>query len=586
MPLNFHGSMDGSRVTEPLRVSTVGTVVGTVLDSTKSLPPPPNMWGFRHVGMYVSYLCVGFIYGSALSFVYPIIVILHQKPNNFQAAVSNGFTLFWSFKVFFGWITDNVPMFGYRRKPYLLIGWGMAIASSVVLATIATLNGNVSICVDGAGDSSTPGDDGVCPDAFSIKKEVTDLSVSTLIIWMLVNNFGYVMADVAMDSMAIDMAKREALEDRGAIQANCYTIRSLGFMVSTAITSFGLNGPAYGGTFPDSIPITTLLWIVVGLQCFGLPFWLALQEDKINPGTDLLESETEVAESSFSKMWELLHNSAFSKLMIFNVFMNASQCIIVNARNSVLARWVGMAPLTQGADSIIGYILQAITLYCAGRWWKNYNWRGLLIFGTLYFVFFLFAFWLVIFDVGPFRNQWFVVLIDADQTFAQSVGYLVAMWACVEMAPAGIEGTTLALTTTIGNAGQSIGSYVTIAFNAIFALSQADLLTNLDGSPCTPKPGEHCAGSQDTRMQYMYNAIAVMICQFAFMLFFAWMPTSMTNSSERYLKKETSSNMRVWAVILVIFAVTWGSGTTIAAMICPDNSIVGGDGGVLVCTVS
>jgi len=327
-----------------------------------------------------------------------------------------------------------------------------------------------------------------------------------------------------------------------------------------------------------------LLWNGVGLQGVGLPVWLVLHEDKINPGTDLLESQTEVAETSFTKMWELLHNVAFSKLMIFNVLMNASQCVIVNARNSVLARWVGMSPLTQATDSIIGYILQAITLYCAGRWFKSYNWRGLLVFGTFYFVVFLFAFWLVIFDVGPFRNQWFVVVIDADQTFAQSVGYLVAMWACVEMAPPGIEGTTLALTTTIGNAGQSLGSYVTIAFNSMFDLSQAALLTNIDGTPCTPSPGEHCAGSMHTRYEYMYNAIAVMICQCLFMLFFAWMPTSMTDSAERYAKHETSSNFRVWAVILVIFAVTWGSGTTIAAMICPDNSILGGDGGALVCT--
>ena len=45
------------------------------------------------------------------------------------------------------------------------------------------------------------------------------------------------------------------------------------------------------------------------------------------------------------------------------------------------------------------------------------------------------------------------------------VGYLVVMWACVEMAPTGLEGTTLALATTVGNAGQSLGTYVTMFYN-------------------------------------------------------------------------------------------------------------------------
>ena len=48
-------------------------------------------------------------------------------------------------------------------------------------------------------------------------------------------------------------------------------------------------------------------------------------------------------------------------------------------------------------------------------------------------------------------------LVPPDlRRFAQNIGYLVVMWACVEMAPPDLEGTTLALATTIGNAGQRI----------------------------------------------------------------------------------------------------------------------------------
>ena len=50
-----------------------------------------------------------------------------------------------------------------------------------------------------------------------------------------------------------------------------------------------------------------------------------------------------------------------------------------------------------------------------------------------------------------------LVRLGSHEMAPPEVGYLVVMWACVEMAPTGLEGTTLALATTVGNAGQSLG---------------------------------------------------------------------------------------------------------------------------------
>ena len=32
--------------------------------------------------------------------------------------------LAWSIKLAFALLTDGVPIFGYRRRPYMLLGWG------------------------------------------------------------------------------------------------------------------------------------------------------------------------------------------------------------------------------------------------------------------------------------------------------------------------------------------------------------------------------------------------------------------------------------------------------------------------------
>lgn len=43
----------------------------------------------------------------------------------------------WSFKVFFGFMSDAFPIGGMRRLPYLVIGWGIHILSYIVLAFLA-----------------------------------------------------------------------------------------------------------------------------------------------------------------------------------------------------------------------------------------------------------------------------------------------------------------------------------------------------------------------------------------------------------------------------------------------------------------
>lgn len=38
----------------------------------------------------------------------------------------------WSFKILNGLLTDCVPVFGMRRKPYFVIGWCIYVAAGLV----------------------------------------------------------------------------------------------------------------------------------------------------------------------------------------------------------------------------------------------------------------------------------------------------------------------------------------------------------------------------------------------------------------------------------------------------------------------
>lgn len=44
-------------------------------------------------------------------------------------------TVWWVFKVFIGAVSDTKPLWGLRRKPYIIAGWTMACVLLLILAT-------------------------------------------------------------------------------------------------------------------------------------------------------------------------------------------------------------------------------------------------------------------------------------------------------------------------------------------------------------------------------------------------------------------------------------------------------------------
>merc|ERR1712226_632260 len=90
----------------------------------------------------------------------------------------------------------------------------------------------------------------------------SSLSLTPMVLLMTANNFGYVLADVAMDSLSVEYAKREHPDRKGEIQGLCYTIRAFGFLVAFCLTGFGFNGKVFLGDFDFSLTIPQFLWIL------------------------------------------------------------------------------------------------------------------------------------------------------------------------------------------------------------------------------------------------------------------------------------------------------------------------------------
>ncbi|KDO20381.1 hypothetical protein SPRG_21336 [Saprolegnia parasitica CBS 223.65] len=82
------------------------------------------------------YAMVGIVYGGFTVMKYPILTGYFALETNVLSSATALLTLGWSLKVVFGMLNDCFPIFGYHRKPYMLIGWSLCALLLVVLASM------------------------------------------------------------------------------------------------------------------------------------------------------------------------------------------------------------------------------------------------------------------------------------------------------------------------------------------------------------------------------------------------------------------------------------------------------------------
>ena len=80
------------------------------------------------------------------------------------------------------------------------------------------------------------------------------------------------------------------------------------------------------------------------------------------------------------------------------------------------------------------------------------------------------------------------------------------------------------------------------------------------------------------RRQYIYNALAVIATQCAYLLALRLMPDQKRDAREKFTQYLRSRPTAIASAAMVTFAVVWGMGTTLAALACPCSRILGGNG--------
>ncbi|OQR96488.1 transmembrane protein [Thraustotheca clavata] len=366
--------------------------------------------------------------------IYVFFAYLHSSTLNYQQL---GYleNLAWTTRVCFALLSDFLPVFGYRRKFWLSLGW---VITCVSLACMAFSEFGSPFC--------DPQD---YPQCWNPKGNTTlkayDFAAPSRVEWYRTPTFfatlGVVIVAANIDGIMVEYAQKEPINERGQIQAVVYALTGTGGLAARFFIQLMLNGKRYGGTYDWSVGASVPYIISFSFGIIALAVAVFLLKDVPRDFVPL--------EQWCNGLWKLLQNRAVFQLLAFRFLYYLFNNVYGNALIAFglpMIRWVNN--LDMGWINITPRLLFVPATVFIGRSGLQWNWRIVLTSVTFANIFVTsFATFFVIYDIC--RNAWFyTALIILTGIFA-AINYLVQGLMMVELAGFGYEAVIAALWATL-----------------------------------------------------------------------------------------------------------------------------------------
>ncbi|EQC25781.1 hypothetical protein SDRG_16377 [Saprolegnia diclina VS20] len=422
--------------------------------------PAPIYTSPEVVGVLAQYAAIGLLYGAIPNLLFPLFTgyfhMSGSQYNSGKALIGIG----WSLKVFVGMLSDCVPIFGRRRKFWMILGWLACLGCMVVLATIdmglpyyptadLAARKNLTLPEKAMLNADAPEKGGVVG---------LLLGLATL---------AYIFADVPADALVVEIAQREPIDVRGRMQTLVYATRTVFSSFSVAIIAIGLNSFKFSGSFDWDMGIHTI-FILLGIVCASMvPVTLLFIHDQYHPGFHFGEY--------LHRFWHVIQKRATWQVMIFNFLFNfLSSGITSTAAPYVMKHWAKADNLNYQVLNLASGFLFAMGLSALGKWGMLWNWRYVLVLttisGNMIDAVVQFT---TIYDV--IRDQWWYLGVPLAENLPFSMQFIVTTFIIVELAEEGSEGIMYGLMTTVSNMPSVLGPVVANAIFSKFDVSEDDI---------------------------------------------------------------------------------------------------------------
>jgi folate/biopterin transporter len=135
----------------------------------------------------------------------------------------------WVIKPLFGFLSDGLPLFGYRRRPYLVLSGLLGTAAWLSLATVV----HTAWAATGA---------------------------------ILLSSLSVAISDVIVDSLVVERARKESLSDSGSLQSLTWGTSAVGGLITAYLSGWLLqhfsNQTVFAITATFPLLVSAVAWLI------------------------------------------------------------------------------------------------------------------------------------------------------------------------------------------------------------------------------------------------------------------------------------------------------------------------------------
>ncbi|XP_074292326.1 folate-biopterin transporter 1, chloroplastic [Silene latifolia] len=363
---------------------------------------------------------------------------LHLDPA--ETALISGFSAFpWLVKPLYGFISDSVPLFGYRRRSYLVLSGLLGAFSWSLMATIVDSKYSAALCI-------------------------------------LLSSLSVAFSDVVVDSMVVERARGESQSLSGSLQSLCWGSSAFGGIVS-AYFSGSLVG-AYGVRFVFGV--TAFLPLITSAVAVLVQERRILGPSSEFNGTVDNSNLIESFKRSVVQLWETVKqpNVYYPTLFVFlwqaTPHSESAMFYFTTNKLGFTPEFLGRVKLVTSVASLLG-----VGLY--NGFLKRVHLKTIFLATTIAGT--VLGMTQVVLVTGfnhqlGISDEWFAIGDSLILTVLAQISFMPILVLAAKLCPEGVEATLFATLMSISNAGSVLGGLFGAGLTQVFGVTK-DRFDNL-----------------------------------------------------------------------------------------------------------
>lgn len=328
----------------------------------------------------------------------------------------------WVIKPVFGFLSDGLPLFGYRRRSYLILSGILGSLSWLVLATV-----------------------------------VADAGTAALT--LLITSLAVAVSDVIADSLVVERAREESLGKAGSLQSLTWGVSAIGGLITAYLSGWLLEHLNTRNVFGITAIFPLLICGVAGL----------IVEQRLTSEPDLKEKEGQVGSmgQQIRQVWGAIRQKAIFLPVLF-VFIWQATPSADSAFFYFTTNELGFPPEFLGRVRLVTSLAALVGIWLYQRFLKSVPFRRILGWSILISSLLGMTTLLLVTHTNRaigIGDRWFSLGDSLILTVMGQIAFMPVLVLSARLCPAGIEATLFALLMSIWNLSgllsQELGALLT-----------------------------------------------------------------------------------------------------------------------------